>query len=415
MTNPLLQPFPGLRPSPDFAQDVIAPPYDVLTTEEARKLANGKPWSFLHISKPEIDLPQGINPYGDEVYAKGKKNILRMLEEGVLVRDQAPAYYIYRVQIENHVQTGVVGAGSIDAYDKNLIRRHELTRPDKETDRVRQILAVNAQTGPVLAIHRSDHDLNAVTEEVTSRDPDYSVVGAGGVLHTLWMVSMTSQIKRITAGFQRLEIIYIADGHHRSAAASRVAAKRKLENPYHSGDESYNRFLIASFPKAEVLVMDYNRVIKDFNGLSEGDLVTHLRENFEVEENDQPVKPDAHRKFGMYMHGCWYKLTYNGPAPDASSPNATLDVNILDKSVLIPLLGIDDPRTDTRIGFVGGIRGLAELERMVDGGEWALAFSLFPISVDQLLAVADAEEIMPPKTTWFEPKLADGMVSLVLD
>ena len=415
MSRPLIQPFAALRPSPHHAADVVAPPYDVVNTSEARALAEGKPWSFLHISKPEIDLPAGTSPYDASVYAKGAENINRMIEAGVLVRDLAPAYYVYRVQMGEHIQTGIVGAGSVQAYEKNLIRRHELTRPDKETDRVKQILAVNAQTGPVFTTHEPDPDLSAVTDDVTSGAPNYSVTGEGGAVHTLWMVSDVAQITRITNGFDRLGVIYIADGHHRSAAASRVAAEREARNPNHTGHEPYNSFLVVSFPKPEVQVLDYNRVIKDLNELSAEDLISRLGDSFVVEESAHPVKPDAVRKFGMYVQSQWYSLIYKGAAPDLTNPTADLDVSVLTATVLSPILGIGDSRTDSRIDFVGGIRGMAGLEQRVDSGDWAVAFSLYPTSLDQLIAIADADKIMPPKTTWFEPKLADGMVSLMLD
>ena len=415
MSHPIIRPFAALRPTPDYANDVVAPPYDVLNTEEARVLAEGNPWSFLHISKPEIDLPEGISPYDDSVYAKGGENINRMIEEGVLVRDLAPAYYVYRVQMGEHIQTGIVGAGSVQAYEKNLIRRHELTRPDKETDRVKQILAVNAQTGPVFTTHKPDQVLSAVTKDIISGPPEYSVIGEGGVVHTLWMVSDVAKIARITSSFDRLGAIYIADGHHRSAAASRVAAKRQAGNPDHNGNESYNSFLIVSFPKPEVQILDYNRIIKDLNGLSVADLVFCLGDSFAVEKSADPVKPDAVRTFGMYVQGQWYRLICTDVLPDHANPTADLDVSVLTTRVLSPILGIEDPRTDSRIDFVGGIRGIRELEKRVNSGDWAVAFSLYPTSVDQLIALADANEIMPPKTTWFEPKLADGIVTLMLD
>ncbi len=415
MAEPIIQPFAALRPSPDYAADVAAPPYDVVNTDEARKLAGGKPWSFLHISKPEIDLPEGTSPYDDAVYAKGAENIKRMIEAGVLVRDAAPAYYVYRLQMVDHTQTGIVGAGSVQAYEKNLIRRHELTRPDKETDRVKQILAVNAQTGPVFTTHEPDPVLTAVTKDVTSNSPDYSVTSEGGVKHSLWMVSSKEYLKQITNVFDSLGVIYIADGHHRSAAASRVAAERQAGNPVHTGKEPYNSFLIVSFPKSEVKVLDYNRVIKDLRGLSVEDFICRLEKSFAVEKSNYPVKPDAVKTFGMYLTNQWYRLVYKGSAPHSTNPTADLDVNVLTEAVLSPILGIGDPRTDSRIDFIGGIRGMVELEKRVDNRDWAVAFSLYPISVDQLIAVADAGEIMPPKTTWFEPKLADGMVSLMLD
>ena len=415
MSHPIIKPFAALRPTPDYASDVVAPPYDVVNTEEARVLAADNPWSFLHISKPEIDLPEGISPYDDLVYAKGGENINRMIEEGVLVQDLAPAYYVYRIQMGEHIQTGIVGAGSVQAYEKNLIRRHELTRPDKETDRVKQILAVNAQTGPVFTTHKPDQDLSAVTEDIISGPPEYSVIAEGEIVHTLWMVSDVAKIARITSSFDRLGTIYIADGHHRSAAASRVAAERRAENPDHNGDEPYNSFLIVSFPKPEVQILDYNRVVKDLNGFSVAGLVSRLGDSFAVEKSADPVKPDSGRTFGMYVQGQWYRLIYTGVLPDPANPTADLDVSVLTTSVLSPMLGIEDPRTDSRIDFVGGIRGMPELEKRVNSRDWAVAFSLYPTSVDQLVAVADANEIMPPKTTWFEPKLADGIVSLMLE
>jgi len=411
----LVYPFAALRPVADLAQEVVAPPYDVVNTEEARALAQEKPWSFLHISKPEIDLPEGTDVYSDEVYAKATENINRMVSEGILRRDADDYYYIYRVQMGNHIQTGIVGAGSVEAYEANLIRRHEFTRPDKETDRVRQIDAVNAQTGPVFTTHKPDSLLEEVIQRTVKGAADYHVIGEGKVEHTLWVVTEPEDIASLTEGFDRLGVIYIADGHHRSAAASRVTAARKEANPNHSGDEPYNTFLIVSFPEAEVQILDYNRVVKDLNGLTPAEFLESIGVGFEVAEKNETAKPSTRNSFGMYLDGKWYALSLKQPAPSGGSPVDQLDIAILTSRLLEPILAIGDPRIDPRIDFIGGIRGMSELEKRVDSGDWAVAFALFPTSMADLMSVADAEEVMPPKSTWFEPKLADGMVSLVLE
>jgi len=410
-----MQPFAGLRPKAAYAEEVAAPPYDVLTTEEARLLAKNRPWSFLHISKPDIDLPPNSDPYGREVYAKCAENMARMLKRGILIQDDIPSYYVYRIQVGEHCQTGVVGAGSIGAYENNTIRRHELTRYDKEVDRVNQILAVNAHTGPVLALHKFDAKLSSLTEEIVLEDAAYSIITEQGEIHTLWVVKERHQINTITKCFERIGVIYIADGHHRSAAASRVTAKRKETNSVHTGLESYNTFLLVSFPDTEVKILDYNRVVKDLNGLSPSIFLESLKQNFQISDSEFPVKPSGAMYFGMYLDKKWYCLRFKGDL-DAKNPNIkSLDVSILADYILKPVLGIIDVRTDPRIGFVGGSRGLSELKNCVESGNWSVSFSLFPISIRQLIQVADANEIMPPKTTWFEPKLADGLVSLVLD
>ena len=415
MSKPIVQPFAALRPIPEYAQIVAAPPYDVMSTAEARELAKDNPWSFLHISRPEIDLPQGINPFSCEVYSKGAENMARMLSEGILCRDDAPGYYIYRVQTDDHVQTGIVGVGSVEAYEDNLIRRHELTRPDKETDRVKQILAVNAQTGPVFATHKNDNDLSTLMEELTLGEPAYSIIGDGGSIHTLWVVMARQVINRIAERFEKLGAIYIADGHHRSAAASRVAAELKRTNPAHNGSEPYNSILVVSFPETEVQILDYNRVVKDINGLSASMLLDRIEEYFEVFSSDLPAQPESAGSFGMYLAGGWYILRFKGDLVSNNTIKDDLDVSILSDKILSPVLGIGDHRTDPRIGFVGGIRGMSELERQVDSGDWEVAFALFPITVSQIMTLADAQKTTPPKTTWFEPKLADGLVSLALD
>lgn len=415
MPVPILQPFAALRPAPEYAQEVAAPPYDVVDAKEARALAKDKPWSFLHISRPEIDLPQGTDPYSRAVYAKGAENMARMLDAGVLRRDDAAAYYIYRIQMGEHIQTGIGGAGSVKAYDESLIRQHEFTRPDKENDRVKQILAVNAQTGPVFTTHNHDIELLTMTERLTLGEPVYSIVDDSGVVHTLWVVSDTQIIDRITKCFERLGVIYVADGHHRSAAASRVAAERKKANSSHTGLEHYNSILVVSFPETEVQILDYNRVVKDLNGLNVATLLDRIKESFEVINSDLPVKPEAARTIGMYVEGKWYALHFKNVFPQDTGIPDQLDVSILMANILSPVLGIGDPQTDPRIDFIGGIRGMGELKRRVDCGDFSIAFTLFPATMRQIRDVADAAEIMPSKTTWFEPKLADGLLSLVLD
>ena len=403
----LISPFAGLRPMREHAADVVAPPYDVLNSDEARQRAAGRPWSFLHISKAEIDLPEGTDPYAPEVYARAASNLQQMLDAGVLVRDAGPCYYLYRITMGNHVQTGLVAAASIAAYDANRIRRHEFTRPDKEDDRVRQIEALNAQTGPVLLACKANDSLTGLSERITREVPEVDLVADDGIGHTLWVVQDRALIDEITQAFDAMPALYIADGHHRSAAASRVAAGRGQQ-----GDAAV--FLTVIFPHDQMQILDYNRVVRDLFGMSAENFLARVSESFSVNPSAMPVSPDASGTFGMYLPGQWYRLQIiPGLVPD--DPVGRLDVSVLADNLLAPLLGIKDPRTDRRIDFVGGIRGLEELERRVDSGEMAVAFSLFPTQMEELMAVADAGEVMPPKSTWFEPKLADGLVSLLID
>ena len=406
----LVRPFAGLRPVPDLASEVIAPPYDVLSTAEAVELAKNKPWSFLHISKPEIDLPKGINVYSNSVYEKAQENFNRMVKDGILKRDEKDYFYIYRLKMANHIQTGIVGAGSIQAYEANRIRRHELTRPDKENDRMRQIDAVNALTGPVFTIHKTNQMLEDVIKRNISYAADYHVTCEDHVEHTLWVVTDKLDIEQIVAGFDALGVLYIADGHHRSAAASRVFSDRKK-----SGVNPNDTFLIVSFPEKEVKVFEYNRVVRDLCGLSDEEFLNKIQANFDLVKEREAIKPSKRNSYSMYLSGSWYSLFPRAPVSQDLPIVGQLDISILTELVLEPVLEIEDPRTDPRIDFIGGIRGLVELENRVDSGEWSIAFALFPTSIEDLIAVADAEEIMPPKSTWFEPKLADGMVSLILE
>jgi len=410
----LIRPFTGLRPAPGRAAEVAAPPYDVLTTEEARAAAAGKPWSFLHISKPEIDLPPGTDVHAPEVYAKAAENLQRLLAQKVLERDPNPCYYAYRLIMDGHAQTGMVVAAAVAEYDRNRIRKHEFTRPDKEDDRVRQIEALNAQTGPVLLAYPHAPEVDAMLAQVTTSLPVADVTADGGVRHTIWRIEDPGQVVGLTQAFDAMRALYIADGHHRSAAASRVAASRRAADPKQDGTESYNFFLAVAFPHHQMRILPYNRVVADLNGLSRQEYLSKLGSSFALHAAAGAVTPAKPGEFGLYLPGQWYRLNIHPSVVPNGDPVERLDVSLLADRMLGPLLGITDPRRDKRIDFVGGIRGLAELERRVDRGEMAAAFSMFPTRMEELMAVADVGEVMPPKSTWFEPKLRDGLLSHVI-
>ncbi|NVZ11130.1 DUF1015 domain-containing protein [Allochromatium humboldtianum] len=411
----LIQPFAGLRPAPGRAAEVAAPPYDVLNTAEARRLVEGRPWSFLHISRAEVDLPEDTDPYASEVYAKAHENLERMLAEGVLVRDPEPYYYVYRLIRGEHVQTGLVVSASIADYDAGRIKKHEFTRPSKEDDRVRQIQALDAQTGPVLLAYRATPEIDRTLAAVAAdQPPEVDITAADGVRHQLWPVVGRDVIEYLTQAFERLDSLYIADGHHRSAAASRVAASRRCGDQDREAAEAHQGFLAVVFPHDQMRILDYNRLVRDLNGLDAGAFLERVADCFTVEPSGTPVSPERPGVFGMYLQGVWYRLTLSDAIPPAADPVAALDVSRLQEHLLGPILGIQDPRRDERIDFVGGIRGLAGLTARVDSGEMAVAFALHPTRLEELMAVADRGDVMPPKSTWFEPKLADGLVSLVL-
>jgi uncharacterized protein (DUF1015 family) len=369
--------------------------------------------SFLHVSKAEIDLPPGTDVHAPAVYEKAAENFRRMLDEGVLVQDSKPCFYIYRLQMGEHVQTGVVVGACVDDYDGGRIRRHEFTRPVKEDDRVNQIKYVRAQTGPGLIAYKQIPAAAAVIARVAAGRPAFSVVGQGGVIHTLWVVDVDADIKALVEAFDTAETVYIADGHHRSAAASRVKKLMVAERGTgHTGTEPYNTYLAVAYPVGEMKIWDYNRVVRDLNGLTSEAFLARVRGSFTVEAVDGQAKPAARREFGLYLGGRWYRLrpTVDTPKREAD-PVGALDVSVLSDLVLDRILGIADLRKSDRVDFVGGIRGLGELEKRVDSGEMAAGFALFATSVDELVSVADINQVMPPKSTWFEPKLADGVVS----
>jgi len=415
MAMPLIRPFAGLRPASGRAAEVIAPPYDVLSSDEARARAAGKPWSFLHVSKPEIDLPAGTDPYAAQVYAKAAENLGLMLRKGILTRDPAHCYYVYRLIMGRHTQTGLVAAASVADYDTNRIRKHEHTQPDKENDRVRQIDALNAQTGPVMIAYPSARAVEDILARCSAGAPDADATADDGVRHSLWVVRDAEIQARLTRAFDAMPALYIADGHHRSAAASRVAAQRRAANPRHTGEENYNYFLAVIFPHHQMQILAYNRVVAGLNAMDAGTFLARVRENFSVETSPTPVKPVRPAEFGLYLAGQWYRLAIHRELIPVNDPVARLDVRLLSDHLLGPILGITDLRHDKRIDYVGGIRGLTELEKRVDSGKMTAAFAFYPTSMEDLMAVAEAGKVMPTKSTWFEPKLADGLVSHVLD
>ncbi len=403
---PLIQPFRALRPAPARAAEVLAPPYDVLSSAEARERARGNPWSFLHVSKPEIDLDPATDPYADAVYAKAAENFRRMIAERVLIRDQSPCYYVYRLTRQDHVQTGIAAVASVAEYESGRIRKHELTTHAKEDDRVRQIEAIDAQTGPVMHAYPTAPEVDSLIARSADGAPLIDVTAGDGVRHQLWIVDDKTEVAAITQAFDALPALYICDGHHRSAAAARVAEKRDTAHAQY--------FLSVIFPHHEMTILDYNRVVRDLAGMSPAQFIEALGKAFTVTPADAEVRPVAAGEFGMVLDKRWYKLTIR-PDLIPTDPIGRLPISLLTGNVIEPLLGITDQRKDKRIDFIGGGRGLSELASRVASGEMAVAFALYPTQMDDLIAVADAGGIMPPKSTWFEPKLADGMVSHVLD
>jgi uncharacterized protein (DUF1015 family) len=405
-----VRPFKGYRPAPEFAARVPARPYDVLDSAEARIEAEGNPYSFLHVGKPEIDLPPSVDLYDDRVYAKGKENLDRFIREGVLRQDPHPSLYLYSQTMDGHTQFGLVGCASVREYLDNTIKKHELTRKDKEDDRTKHVKVTNAHSGPIFLTYRADEELDSITNSVRMLNPDFDVLAPDLIRHELWVIDTPELITSIQRAFARIPSLYVADGHHRSAAAVRVGQELAQSNPHHTGNEEYNFFLAVLFPHNQLRIMDYNRVVKDLQGRTAPAFLDELRTKFSIEESAHEVRPSTKGEYGLYLQGKWYTLRAHRELLAIDDPVARLDVSLLQNLVLAPLLGIDNPRTSKRIDFVGGIRGLTELEHRVDAGGMAAAFSLCPTSIDELLAIADAGKFMPPKSTWFEPKLRDGVV-----
>jgi uncharacterized protein (DUF1015 family) len=401
-----LHPFRALRPPPAIAGEVAAVPYDVVNREEAAALAAGNPRSFLHVGRPDIDLPADTDPYDARVYAQGRAALDAFLADGTLVRDGEPALYLYRLIMDGRQQVGIVGCVHVDDYEHDLIRKHEKTRKDKEDDRTRHVLTLSAHAEPVFLAYRPVAAVDALVAAATSAAPLYDFTAPDGVRHSLWKVAPADALVR---AFAAVPLSYVADGHHRSASAWRAGKERRAANPQHTGDEEYNWFLAVLFPSDQLHILPYNRLVKDLNGLTPEQFRAKLGGLGRVERTTDPVPPVA-GSFCVYLPGGWWRVTIDPATIDARDPIGSLDVSLLQERVLTPLLGVGDPRTDKRIDFVGGIRGTGELERRVDSGEMAVGFSMHPTTMDQLLAVSDAGAIMPPKSTWFEPKLRSGLL-----
>jgi len=405
-----IRPFRGIRPRNDVAAEVAARPYDVLTTDEARNEAAGNPLSFLHVGKPEIDLPPGTDPYAPEVYSRAKENFDLLLERDVLRQDPEPLLYVYAQTMGSHRQYGIAACVSVEEYRRGIIRKHELTRPDKEDDRTRHILATGAQTGPIFLTYRAVPAVDTIVAAVVREPAAYDFLSNDAIRHQFWVISGKETLEQLVRLFQEVPVIYVADGHHRSAAAARAAQELQRRDPAADAGSECNFFVAVIVPHNQLQILEYNRLVKDLHGLTRERFLELLRVDFDVQKTRGQVKPLRKGEFGLYLDGSWYTLTAGREILSASDPVGRLDVSILQDRVLGPLLGIEDQRTSKRIDFVGGIRGAGELERRVNSGEMAAAFSLFPTSVEELLAIADANRIMPPKSTWFEPKLRDGVI-----
>ena len=409
----VIKPFKGYRPTPQRAALVSSPPYDVMSSDEAREMAAGNPDSFLRIIKPEIDFTPGNEPIGDALHLHGKSNLDSFIEIGNLIQDESPCFYLYRIQMGDHIQTGVMAGVSVDEYDAGAIKKHEFTRPDKENDRTRHINITNANTGPVFLTFRNSGNFNSIIEDIVSAAPDLSFSAEDETIHTLWKVNNLQQLKKLEHYFESIAELYIADGHHRAASASRVQKLKMEDNPNHSGEEAYNFFLSVIFPHDEVQILDYNRVLKDLNNLNIEQFLEQIQHNFSLSPVSILPFPLPAKNIAMLLNSQWYLLTPSNNIL-SNDPVDGLEAALLQLHLLNPVLGIDDPRTNHRIDFVGGIRGIKELERRCEL-DCQLAFALPPIKIEQLLSVADSGKVMPPKSTWFEPKLRSGMVVRKLD
>lgn len=406
----IFKPFRAVRPAAAFADKVAALPYDVMNSDEARKMAFGNPYSFLHVDKAEIDLPKSVDIYDEKVYLKAKENLSKLISADVLQADEKPCLYIYQQVFEDRTQTGLVGCASVDDYLQSVIKKHEFTRADKEADRIRHVDTLDANTGPIFLTYRGRAEITSLLEQWKAAHTAVYDFTSGDVRQTVWVMDDDTVIAQLTALFEEIPALYIADGHHRAASAVKVAQKRRAEHPDYDGSEEFNFFLSVLFPAEELAIMDYNRLILDLNGYSAEKFLERIAADFTVEKAPTaPYRPTQNHTFGLYLEKTWYRLAVNPDSVDESDPVKRLDVSILQEKLIAPVLGIDDPRTDKRIDFVGGIRGLAELEHRVDNGEAKAAFSMFPTSTEELMSIADAGQVMPPKSTWFEPKLLSGL------
>jgi len=406
----VIRPFRAVRPVTGLAGKVAALPYDVMSSEEAREMVRDNPYSFLHVDKAEIDLDPSIDLYDQQVYEKARDNLQGMIENGVLCEEEKPRLYIYRQIMGERAQTGIVACASIDDYLNNIIKKHELTRADKELDRTRHVNYCDANTGPIFLTYPAVQEINDIIADWVTKEPVYDITSEDGIRHIIWIVDEEKAVEQLVDLFAQIKYLYIADGHHRSASAVKVGQLRREASPNFSGEEEFNYFLAVIFPDQDLYIMDYNRVVKDLYGLSDDEFMERVADGFAIKKREgaDPYKPQQKHHFGMYREGQWYELEAKAGSFDSTDPVARLDVSILQNNILRPLLGIEDPRTDKRIDFVGGIRGLQELEKRVNDG-MKVAFSMYPTTIQDLMDIADAGKVMPPKSTWFEPKLRSGL------
>ncbi len=408
--------FKAIRPTKELADKVAALPYDVMNSSEAREMVKGNPYSFLHIDKAEIDLDENIDLYDKRVYEKARDNLEAMIAKKVMIQDKMPCMYIYRLTMNGRSQTGLVACASIDEYINGTIKKHELTREDKEQDRINHVDYCNANTGPIFLAYRNNEKVNEIIEEwIKNHKAEYFFEAEDKIIHEVWVIDNNATIKNLEKVFEEISNLYIADGHHRNASAVKVGLKRRAEKGKFTGNEEFNYYLAVMFPDNQLKIMDYNRVVKDLNGLSVEQFIEKIREKAKIKEISNEYRPEKIHTAGMYLEGKWYSLEFKPELIKTDDPVASLDVSIMQNEILNPILGIGDPRTDKRIDFVGGIRGLSELVKRVDSGEMKVAFVMYPTSMDELMAIADAGKIMPPKSTWFEPKLRSGIFIHSLD
>lgn len=408
----VIRPFPGIRPKPELASQVASLPYDVMNTEEAREEASDKPLSYLHIVKSEIAFPKGHNAYAPEVYEKAGEKFQNLLQQGAIVQDPKAYLYVYEQEMNGHVQTGLVAASSVNDYWADVVKKHEFTRPVKEQDRMNHMRATGIHAGPVFLTYPDVDEINAIIDPLRTTQPDTNFTSPDGVRHTVWVIRDLATIEQLVTLFkENVPATYIADGHHRAASSSKLGRELQERNPNGTGEEPYNYFLSVLFPASRLQIIDYNRVVADLNGLQYEEFLDKIGQSFKVEKLGKDIyKPAQMREYSMYLGGEWYRLTPNEGTYRAEDPVNGLDVSILQNNLLEPILGIKDPRTDDRIDFVGGIRGLGELQKRVDSGEMAVAFALYPVTIEQLIRIADSGNVMPPKSTWFEPKLRSGLI-----
>lgn len=411
----IVVPFRALRPLKKYVKDAASYPYDIMDLEEARKIAKENPLSFLHVERSEVDMPEDGDIISDEVHQLARKRLHRLIKDGIFIQDEKPCFYVYRQRAGGREQTGIVAGVSAEEYAAGLIKKHELTRVDKELDRIKHIDTVNAQTGLVFVLYRNQDAITRIVDGVTETPPEYDFVKEDGIAHTVWVVRDEETLQAIRGEFAKVGCLYIADGHHRAASAAEIAGMRKKANPHHRGDESYNFIMATLFPHDQLKILDYNRVVKDLNGLTEQEVLRRIREKFDVFPDFGLKSPTQQCEFGMYLGGRWYRLAAKETTWDGKDLVGGLDVSILQNNLLMPVLGIMDPRTDNRIKFVGGIQSIKEMQRLVDSGRYAVAFALYPPTVEQLMEIADSGFIMPPKSTWFEPKLRSGIFVHLLD